>query len=113
MRVLFGLFFACVIGSAQAEEISRSGLPPEAQEVLALIAAGGPFPYRRDGIVFGNFEKRLPPAPRGYYREYTVPTSGTSHRGPRRIVCGGQEPRRPDVCYYSPDHYRSFRRIIE
>nr|WP_284155504.1 ribonuclease domain-containing protein [Sulfuricystis multivorans] len=104
---------AAVLGLAQAEEIARQALPVEAREVLALIAGGGPFPYRRDGIVFGNYERHLPPAPRGYYREYTVPTPGAGNRGARRIVCGGQVPQRPDVCYYSPDHYRSFRRIVE
>ncbi|MFN4149211.1 MAG: ribonuclease domain-containing protein [Rhodocyclaceae bacterium] len=113
MRFVVGVLLACVLGFAQAEEIAKSALPPEAREALARIATGGPFPYRRDGIVFGNFEKRLPPAPRGYYREYTVPTPGVAQRGARRIVCGGQEPRRPDVCYYSPDHYRSFQRIVE
>lgn len=113
MRAFLGLLLACVLGLAQAEEIPKGALPPEALEALARIAAGGPFPYRRDGIVFGNFEQRLPPAPRGYYREYTVPTPGVAHRGARRLVCGGQQPRRPDVCYYSPDHYRSFRRIVE
>ncbi|MFN3884455.1 MAG: ribonuclease domain-containing protein [Rhodocyclaceae bacterium] len=113
MRALLGLLFACVLGCAQAQDILRDDLPPEAHEVLARIATGGPFPYRRDGTVFGNFEKRLPPAPRGYYREYTVPTPGVAQRGARRIVCGGRLPHRPDVCYYSPDHYRSFQRIIE
>jgi ribonuclease T1 len=112
MRWLLGLFIICLANLAQAEEIAASALPPEAHETLARIHAGGPFPYRRDGIVFGNFEQRLPPAPRGYYREYTVPTPGITQRGARRIVCGGETPRRPDVCYYSPDHYRSFLRII-
>jgi ribonuclease T1 len=112
MRVLLGLLFACLFGFAQAEDISRSDLPAEAHEVLARIAAGGPFPYRRDGIVFGNFEKRLPPAPRGYYREYTVPTPGVRQRGARRIVCGG-EPTRPEACWYTADHYKSFRKIVE
>ena len=111
MRVLLGLFLICLASLAHAEDIATSALPPEARETLARIQAGGPFPYRRDGIVFGNFEKRLPPAPRGYYREYTVPTPGIAQRGARRIVCGGDQPRHPDVCYYSPDHYRSFLRI--
>jgi guanyl-specific ribonuclease Sa len=87
---------------------TRDGLPPEARATLALIARGGPFPYERDGIVFGNFEQRLPEQPRGYYREYTVPTPGESGRGARRIVTGGDPPR---VFYYSDDHYESFRQI--
>jgi len=48
--------------------------------------------------------------PRGHYREYTVPTPGVSHRGARRIVCGGQQ---QIDCYYTADHYRSFRKIRE
>lgn len=69
----------------------------------ALIQRGGPFPHRRDGIVFGNFEKRLPQRPRGTYREYTVPTAGLSHRGARRLVTGP-----PGELYYTRDHYESF-----
>ncbi|KFN43895.1 ribonuclease domain-containing protein [Arenimonas oryziterrae] len=84
------------------------GLPPEAHTTLQLIQRGGPFPYERDGIVFGNFEHRLPPKERGYYHEYTVPTPGLNHRGPRRIITGGQP---PDVFYYTDDHYETFRPI--
>jgi guanyl-specific ribonuclease Sa len=83
-------------------------LPPEAEETLALIRAGGPFPYRKDGSVFQNREGRLPDRPRGYYREYTVPTPGESDRGARRIVAGGDP---PAVFYYTADHYRSFQRL--
>jgi guanyl-specific ribonuclease Sa len=86
----------------------EDGLPPEAHATLDLIARGGPFPYDRDGIVFGNFERRLPEQPRGYYREYTVPTPGESGRGARRIITGGDP---PQVFYYTDDHYESFRRI--
>ena len=82
--------------------------PPEAYEVLALIARGGPFPYRQDGGVFQNRERRLPARPRGYYREYTVPTPGSPDRGPRRIVTGGDPPIEQ---FYTGDHYRSFRPI--
>ena len=86
-------------------------LPPEARDVLARIQAGGPFSYERDGVVFGNRERILPSRPRGYYHEYTVPTPGAHNRGARRIVCGG--PRRaPDTCFYTDDHYQSFRRIV-
>lgn len=88
--------------------ISASELPAEGQETLRAIKAGGPFPFSRDGIVFGNFEKRLPIQPRGYYREYTVKTPWRRDRGPRRIVAG-----HPGEYYYTPDHYRTFRRIKE
>ena len=80
-------------------------------QTYGLIAKGGPFPYDKDGTVFGNRERLLPIQVRGYYREYTVRTPGVSHRGKRRIVCGGA-PRTPDVCYYTSDHYASFRRIV-
>jgi len=83
-------------------------LPIEARQTLALIKAGGPFPYQRDGAVFGNREGLLPKRERGYYREYTVKTPGAKDRGARRIVAG-----RAKEYYYTDDHYRSFRRIIE
>ena len=84
------------------------GLPNEAVATLALIERGGPYPYDRDGTTFQNREGRLPARPRGYYREYTVPTPGAPDRGARRIVAGGSP---PEVYYYTDDHYRSFRRL--
>lgn len=80
---------------------------------MGLIRQGGPFRYDKDGTVFGNRERLLPRAQRGYYREYTVDTPGLQHRGARRIVCGGEEPRRPEACYYTEDHYASFRLIVQ
>jgi ribonuclease T1 len=85
-----------------------SDLPREAQQTLALIRDGGPFPYERDGIVFGNYEKRLPLRQPGYYHEYTVKTPGRRDRGARRIVTG-----RGHEYYYTDNHYRSFKRIRE
>lgn len=111
MRAFLLLLLACLIGTAQAQEISSADLPPEGRETLALIYQGGPFPHRRDGIEFRNYEKLLPQKPRGHYREYTVATPGLKHRGARRIVCGGKPPTRPETCYYTVDHYRSFRKI--
>jgi ribonuclease T1 len=90
--------------------VDAAQLPKQAVVTLRRIEAGGPFPYEKDGIVFGNRERMLPPHPRGYYREYTVPTPRARDRGARRIVCGG--PRRQiDNCFYSDDHYVSFKRI--
>ena len=78
---------------------------PQLAETLRLIDRGGPFPYRQDGTTFHNREGLLPARPRGYYREYTVDTPGLDHRGPRRVVTGGDP---PEVYYYTEDHYRSF-----
>src|SRR5262245_4341811 len=89
-------------------EVALRDLPREAQQTVVLIRKGGPYPYERDGIVFGNFEKHLPERGRGYYREYTVPTPGAKSRGARRIVAGGG-----GELYYTDDHYRSFRRVRE
>lgn len=98
-------------GSAVAS-VAFTGLPVQGREVLEQIHQGGPFRYEKDGTVFGNRERQLPGQRRGYYREYTVPTPGLSHRGARRIVCGGQRPQAPDACYYTEDHYSSFRLIV-
>jgi ribonuclease T1 len=87
-------------------------LPREGRVTYELIRQGGPFPSGKDGAVFGNRERMLPSARRGFYREYTVPTPGSRDRGARRIVCGGPT-RQPYACYYSADHYASFRMIVE
>lgn len=97
--------------TAPSAEIALADLPPQGRETYKLILQGGPFPYEKDGTVFGNRERLLPKQPRGHYREYTVKTPGVRHRGARRIVCGGQPPRQPEACYYTSDHYASFRRI--
>ncbi len=102
---------APVAGQAQ-DTVTAAQLPREAVSVLNLIAAGGPYPYEKDGIVFGNRERLLPPQRRGYYHEYTVRTPRVRHRGARRIVCGGPA-RQTSNCYYSDDHYTSFKRIVE
>ncbi|MGW4438459.1 ribonuclease domain-containing protein [Streptomyces sp. NPDC004596] len=87
--------------------VQESRLPAEARRTLALIDRGGPFPYARDGVVFGNFEGRLPKQPRGHYHEYTVPTPGSPDRGARRLVTG-----RDGEVYYTDDHYDSFRAVL-
>jgi ribonuclease T1 len=97
-------------------EVAAADLPKEARDTIALIRKGGPFPYRRDGTTFGNFEKRLPLQPKGYYREYTVPTPGARDRGACRVVAGAGasgDVRTSGEYYYTDDHYRSFRRIRE
>ncbi len=95
-------------GAERIALIAVSDLPAQARETLALIRQGGPFPHSRDGTVFGNREGLLPHAPRGSYREYTVSTPGRRDRGARRIIGskGGE-------FYYTADHYRSFRRILQ
>jgi len=97
--------------AGESDTVSLAELPPQGVETYRRILQGGPFPYEKDGSVFGNRERLLPAQKRGYYREYTVPTPGARDRGTRRIVCGGA-PTAPDVCYYTADHYTSFRRIV-
>jgi ribonuclease T1 len=94
-----------------SDSVALTELPREAQQTEKLIRAGGPFPYAKDGMAFGNREQLLPRRERGYYREYTVPTPGARNRGARRIVCGGVQAVQPENCFYSDDHYASFRRI--
>ena len=106
------------ISAVQAREqapalppVAVAGLPVEAQSVEIAIRRGGPFAFAKDGIVFANRERLLPEQPRGFYREYTVPTPGAHDRGARRIVCGGPHPTAPVACYYTANHYSSFHRI--
>ncbi|WP_201619824.1 ribonuclease domain-containing protein [Psychrobacter maritimus] len=100
--------------SQTASKTSSSGsaaITGDAQidQTLALIKQGGPFPYpNKDGTTFYNREGKLPAQSQGYYREYTVPTPGVSHRGARRIVTGGHP---PTIYYLTVDHYDSFRQL--
>jgi ribonuclease T1 len=108
------------LGSAPARDLPQSGLPTvalsalpvQAQRTHELVLSGGPFPHAKDGTVFGNRERLLPAKPRGHYREYTVRTPGARNRGARRLVCGGVPPTRPQACYYTEDHYASFRQVL-
>lgn len=93
--------------------ISVVDLPKQGRETYALILKGGPFEYDKDGTVFGNRERILPAQKRGYYREYTVKTPYARTRGAKRIVCGGSKPSAPEACFYSDDHYASFKRIVQ
>jgi ribonuclease T1 len=81
-------------------------LPQEAKDTLSLIKQGGPFPYRKDGTIFRNRERRLPIRHRDYYKEYTVKTPGIRTRGPRRIIAGTD-----GDYYYTDDHYNTFKKI--
>lgn len=122
------VFVACVLGmslvSAPAvarqapafvnsplSPITLAELPVNGRLTYERILAGGPFPYDKDGTVFGNRERLLPLQKRGFYREYTVRTPGVRGRGAKRIVCGGRSVQLPEQCYYSADHYNSFRPI--
>ena len=90
--------------------VAVADLPAEARQTLALIREGGPYPYEKDGTVFGNYERKLPRQRRGYYTEYTVRTPRVRSRGARRIIAGGRDGR-PTEFYYTDDHYQTFRRI--
>ena len=108
MRALVALGLLAVFSVfAFSPDVALEQLPVEARQTLSRIEAGGPFPYKQDGRVFGNRERLLPQRERGYYREYTVTTPGARDRGARRIVAG-----RNGEYYYTEDHYRSFRRIL-
>jgi len=93
--------------------VALADLPSQGQRTYLLILQGGPFPHDKDGTVFGNRERLLPRERRGYYREYTVETPGSRDRGARRIVCGGYRPAVPEDCWYTGDHYASFKRIVQ
>ena len=95
----------------QQSTVALIELPAEGQRTYKAIFDGGPFRYEKDGSVFGNRERILPREPRGHYREYTVETPGARNRGARRIVCGGERVA-PAACWYTADHYASFRRIV-
>jgi len=96
LRLVALLLYAIVLGPAPSwagadvntihglRVVAVADLPPETRATLVRIKRGGPFPYQRDGVVFNNFERRLPERKKGYYREYTVPTPGAPDRGARR-----------------------------
>ncbi len=42
--------------------VALAQLPPEARQTYQRIGQGGPFPYEKDGTVFGNRERLLPAA---------------------------------------------------
>jgi ribonuclease T1 len=105
-------------GTVQAKEVAHmdtvalSQLPPEVGQTIKLVKRGGPFPYPKDGMIFGNYEKSLPVRARGYYHEYTIRTPGIRGRGARRLIVGG-EPSLGAAYYYTDDHYATFRRVRE
>ena len=110
VAALLLLTVACggALAFSKLGEVRYDQLSPEAKQTLALILKGGPFPHAKDGTAFGNREGLLPKKPRGYYREYTVKTPGSRDRGARRIIGGG-----PGEFYYTDDHYRSFRKVLQ
>jgi ribonuclease T1 len=87
--------------------VTVAQLPEQARDTLTLIDHGGSFPYRQDGTVFSNLERRLPARPAGYYHEYTVRTPGSPDRGMRRLILGAG-----GDLYYTDDHYGSFRQVL-
>jgi ribonuclease T1 len=120
LTLLLAAWFFTGLAQAQERAGGRDGaavmvtdLPIQGQRMYRLILLGGPFAHDKDGVVFGNRERLLPLARRGYYREYTVETPGARNRGTRRIVCGGSRSTAPDACWYTGDHYASFLRIVQ
>jgi ribonuclease T1 len=112
LAILFFSFNVFARNERSLGEISVTALPPEARQTLVLIKQAGPFPYAKDGTVFGNYEGILPKRKRGYYHEFTVKTPRERGRGARRIIAGG-DPRSSGEYYYTDDHYASFKRIAE
>lgn len=114
--LLLAAWMLCADASARPPAwlatIAAAELPAEAQRTLVLIKRGGPFPYAKDGVVFGNYEGALPRRKRGYYHEYTVKTPRARNRGARRIISGG-DPATSGEYYYTSDHYVTFMRIQE
>jgi ribonuclease T1 len=112
LGVLFLQLTASCLSAREKQQnigtVRASDLPKEARETIAQIKKGGPFPYKKDGVIFGNFERILPIHERGYYREFTVRTPGSRDRGARRIISG-----RAGELYYTDNHYQSFRRVLE
>lgn len=112
------LVVTCLIGNGYAFDSSGLGtikfseLSKEAQRTIALIRQDGPYPYEKDGSKFGNYEKRLPQQKRGYYREFTVKTPYLRGRGAKRIIAGGWQ-RPPTEYYFTADHYKSFKLILD
>ncbi len=112
---LAALLLSCGVfakGLAGIDDVAVGALPWEAQQTLSLIKQGGPYPYAKDGVVFGNYEGLLPRQKRGYYHEFTVKTPRAHNRGARRIISGGN-PQTSGEYYYTKDHYRTFQRIKE
>lgn len=93
-------------------------------DLITKIINCDQLPFKQDGQIFSNKEKKLPVMPYGYYQEYTliVPkdadhtfyvgnTQYTAYpsysvRGPERLVIGGGQ-----RIYYTPTHYDSFVEI--
>ncbi len=109
--VLTGMLMLAPLVGFGADVVALSDLPVQGQETYRLVHQGGPFPFEKDGAVFGNRERLLPAMKRGYYREYTVKTPRSRNRGARRLVCGGPATA-PDACFYTADHYASFRKVV-
>jgi ribonuclease T1 len=114
LLLLWALAFSCsaIAKGASIPVIAFADLPAEAQKTVELIKRGGPYPYPKDGVVFGNYERVLPSHKRGYYHEFTVKTPRAHNRGARRIIVGGTLAA-PSELYYTDDHYASFKRIKE
>lgn len=116
-----GLFFLVALllsfnvfakDAASIGTVAWADLPVAARKTLVSIKQGGPFPYAKDGAVFGNYEGVLPKQKRGYYHEFTVKTAGVRNRGARRIIVGGESMASQNY-YYTDDHYATFRRVKE
>lgn len=112
--VIFALLISSLGFAGQRsdlETVRLTDLPQTVQQTVRLIRQNGPFPYEKDGAVFGNYERILPKNRHGHYHEYTTATSRARNRGARRIVVGGN-PQSSTEFYYTDNHYATFRLIL-
>ncbi len=88
--------------------VPESRLPAEARRTLALIDQGGPFPYARDGVVFGELRGAAAAA------AARPTTTSTPCARPARPTAGpgASSPGRGGEFYYTDDHYESFRAVL-
>ncbi|HEY6535140.1 MAG TPA: ribonuclease domain-containing protein [Candidatus Nitrosocosmicus sp.] len=79
------------------------------KDIINRIKNGGPFYYKHDGILFHNFEKKLPAqlSSPSIYLEYTVGPPDMANRGVERIITDNIHMH----WFYTQDHYMSFLEI--
>lgn len=104
--VATGVGLGWYIYKAETENKEQE-VPDKAQDVIDQIEKNGgkPLPGYEGGRTFNNYEGKLPDGVS--YKEYDVnPKTNGIRRDGERVVLGND-----GSAWYSPDHYRSFRRF--